>query len=69
MLFDIFNAIQSELKFNYTLVKSKDGKYGKPDLLNQWNGQIGLVQREEIDFSIMDVTVLLERSEVHIVIM
>ena len=64
MLFDILNAIQSELKFNYTLVKSKDGKYGKLDQSKQWNGQIGLVQREEIDFSIMDLTVLLERSEV-----
>ena len=58
MLFDIFSAVQSELNFNYTLVKSKDGKYGKPNELNQWNGQIGLVQRNEIDLSIMDVTVL-----------
>ena len=64
MLFDILNAIQSELKFNYTLVKSKDEKYGKLVQSKQWNGQIGLVQREEIDFSIMDLTVLLERSEV-----
>ena len=65
MLFDIFRAIQSELNFNFTFVKSKDGKYGKPDELKEWNGQIGLVQRNEIDLSIMDVTVLLERSEVY----
>ena len=64
MLFEMFMAIQSELKFNYTLVKSEDGKYGTLDKSKGWSGQIGLVQRGEIDFSIMDVTVLLERSKV-----
>ena len=65
MMFEIFSAIQAELKFNYTLVKSKDGTYGKLDETKEWNGQVGLVQRKEIDFSISDLTVLVERSRVH----
>jgi hypothetical protein len=67
IMFEIFNAIQSELKFNYTLVKSEDEAYGKLNQSKQWTGQIGLVQRGEIDFSIMDITMLLERSQVQTV--
>ena len=63
-MFEILMAIQSELKFNYMLIKSEDLKYGTLDKSKGWTGQIGLVQRGEIDFSIMDHTILLERSKV-----
>jgi len=45
-------------------VPSKDGKYGIQTKNNEWTGQIGLVQRSELDLSIMDLTVLFERSKV-----
>jgi hypothetical protein len=56
--------VHSELNFSYTLVPSKDGKYGIQTKNNEWTGQIGLVQRSELDLSIMDLTVLFERSKV-----
>jgi hypothetical protein len=58
--------VHSELNFSYTLVPSKNGKYGIKTKNNEWTGQIGLVQRNELDLSIMDLTVLFERSKVSI---
>ena len=64
MLYELISMVHSELNFSYTLVPSKDGKYGIQTKNNEWTGQIGLVQRSELDLSIMDLTVLFERSKV-----
>ena len=57
--------VQSELNFSFTLVPSKNGRYGTYDQRNkEWTGQIGMLQKGEIDFSVMDLTVNPERSEV-----
>jgi len=66
MLYQLMSMVQSELNFSYTLVPSKNGKYGTQNKNKEWTGQIGLVQRNELDLSIMDLTVLFERSKVHI---
>ena len=63
-LIDVFRIVQAELKFNYTLMRSPDGIYVTQNKRNEWNGQIGLLEKNELDFSIMDLTVLLERSKV-----
>jgi len=42
-----------------------DSRYG--DSINgtkNWNGIIGMLQRNEVDFSLMDLSVVLERAEV-----
>jgi hypothetical protein len=64
-LYNILKAVQSELNFTFDLIKSVDNIYG--DLLpnNTWAGQIGLVQRREIDLSVMDIYIVLERAQVH----
>ena len=67
MLVKLLKMIQSELYFNYSLVPSLDGNHGT--LLNDqtnWSGQIGLVQRKELDLSIMELTFTHERAKVHI---
>ena len=65
LLIDILMAVQEELKFSYTLIPSTDDIYGSLDRISgQWKGQIGQLQRKEIDFSIMDLTVLLDRAMV-----
>ena len=65
LLIDILMAVQEELKFSYTLIPSTDGIYGSLDRISgQWTGQIGQLQRKEIDFSIMDLTILLNRAMV-----
>jgi hypothetical protein len=66
MLYELISMVHSELNFSYTLVPSKNGKYGIQNKNKEWTGQIGLVQRNELDLSIMDLTVLFERSKVSI---
>ena len=63
----LLKMIQSELYFNYSLVPSLDGSHGM--LLNNetnWSGQIGLLQRKELDLSIMDLTFTNERAQVYL---
>ena len=67
MLVKLLKMIQSELYFNYSLVPSPDGSHGT--LLNEennWSGQIGLLQRKELDLSIMELTFTHERAQVYI---
>ena len=63
ILMRLFKLLQSELNFNYTLVPSPDGIYGSNNKGN-WSGQIGLLQRKEIDISIMELTSTYERAQV-----
>ncbi len=47
------------------MVLSHDLKYGSPiNGTKNWSGLIGMLQRNEADLTIMDLTVLLERTEV-----
>jgi hypothetical protein len=65
LLYDILSLVQSDLNFSFTLVASTEGRYGTFDNRTQkWSGQIGMLQRREIDFSLMDLTVTLERAKV-----
>ena len=66
MLYDLLSLVQGELNFSYSLIPSKDGKYGSLKTNVGWTGQIGLLQGNELDLSIIDLTVLLERSKVTI---
>ncbi len=65
VLFDIFQEVQVRLNFSYTMVPAEDMKFGSLNETNgKWNGIIGMLQRKEVDFSLMDLTVLPERSQV-----
>jgi hypothetical protein len=65
LLYDILSLVQSDLNFSFTLIASTEGRYGNFDNRTQkWSGQIGMLQRREIDFSLMDLTVTLERAKV-----
>ena len=63
MLYHLLVAVQNELNFSFTLVESY-GKFGTKLGNGYWSGQIGAVQRREIDISIMDLTVMYERAQV-----
>ena len=63
-MLDILDLVQSELNFTVSIVPTADGKYGSLHKNNTWSGQIGMIQRREIDFSIMDMSITLERTEV-----
>jgi hypothetical protein len=62
LLFDILNTVQSELNFSYTMIPATS--YGSLSDKNQWTGLVGMVARNEVDFSVMDLTISLSRSEV-----
>ncbi len=47
------------------MVLAEDLKYGNLNETNgKWNGIIGMLQRKEVDFTLMDLTILAERSQV-----
>ena len=55
MLFDLLNLVQSELQFNFSLIPFGSGDYGSGsmDKNGEWTGQIGMITRNEVDFSVM----------------
>ena len=47
------------------MVQSTDINYGTlNESTGNWNGIIGMLQRKEVDLTIMDITILQERSKV-----
>ncbi len=62
LLYDIFSAVQSEMNFSYTLIPT--ATTGSLNNQNNWTGLIGMIARNEVDFSVNDLTVLLSRSKV-----
>ena len=67
MMYHLLMAVQKELNFSFTMVESP-GKFGTKLENGSWSGQIGAVQRREIDISVMDLTVTYERAEVNFTI-
>ena len=64
-LIELFKLVQEQLGFDYILVPSSDQKYGSQDISGNWSGQIGLLQSNELDLSIMDMTFTASRDKVH----
>jgi len=60
--------VQSELNFTYSLAPSLEDSFGILNQNNTWTGQIGFVHRNEVNFTIMGLTVTPERAEVCIII-
>ncbi len=61
LLFDILNVVHFELGFNFTLISPT--LKGLADE-NPWIELIGMVGRNEVDFSIMDTLIILSRLKV-----
>jgi hypothetical protein len=64
ILFEILDLVQSQLNFTYNLVPSLEGGFGILNESNMWTGIVGSVQRNEVNFTIMGLTVTPERAEV-----
>jgi hypothetical protein len=62
LLVDIFNTVQSELNFSYTFIPT--AKYGSLNSKKQWTVLVGMVSRSEVDFGVMDLTILFSRAQV-----
>ena len=61
----LFSLVQSILNFSIEWVHVNDEKYGSFDSdRNEWNGIVGMVKRNEIDTSILDLTISADRKSV-----
>ena len=58
-----FGILQARLNFSVKWVYVTDEKFGSLDQKNDdWNGIVGMVQKDEIDTSILDLAITKERS-------
>ena len=64
LIFDIFSLIQHQLQFNYTMVLVTPNKSAHLSQTFDSNPVIAKIQRDEADFSIVDMTILHDRTEV-----
>ena len=60
----LLSTLKQNLNFSTELVASENRHYGGKSGNGSWSGLIGRLQRAEIDFSIMDITILQDRAEV-----
>lgn len=67
---EAFTLVQRNLNFTYTAVKSVDGLYGRrvksPRKGSKftYNGLIGMLERDEIDLAVGDLSFTSERAQV-----
>ena len=51
-MFNLLSLARDKMNFSYSLVKSVDGSLGIQELNGSWSGITGMLQRQELDFSI-----------------
>ena len=61
----LFSFLYSKLNFSIKWVRVEDNKFGAFDsVLNYWNWIVGMIKRNEIDTSILDLSITNVRSDV-----
>ena len=55
--------IQEKLNFSYSMVISPDDSYGVMDDEGNWTGLVGMLQNNEADICINDLTITMERAK------
>ena len=63
-VYNVFDLIRQSCNFSFTFVQSKDGSYGSLSEDGNWTGLIGLLDRNEADFAINDLSVVFDRAQV-----
>lgn len=56
--------LQTQLKFNYTLIQPNDNTYGILDADKKWTGLIGMINQSQADFTISAMSRTYEREQV-----
>ena len=63
--FDVLKLVQNELNFTYELVPYLATSYGEyNESIGEWTGVIGELKRNEINFTVTDMSILLDRAQV-----
>ena len=61
----LFSLLQSQLNFSIKWILVSDLSFGTyDDMTNTWNGIVGMIQRNEIDTSIIDLSITVRRMDV-----
>ncbi len=63
LLVDILRTVHSEMNFSYTLIPIE--MTGLLNDENEWTGLVGMVAKNEVDFTVMDLTILSSRLKVN----
>jgi len=63
-LFEIFLLLQTQLKFDYTLIQAIDETNGILDAHQKWTGLIGMINQSQADFTISAMSRTYEREQV-----
>ena len=51
-MYDLLELARDKMNFSYSLVNSVDGSLGTEQANGSWSGITGMLQRQELDFSI-----------------
>ena len=63
--FEAIKLLQKQLNFTYELFHSDDLTWGiYNESLGGWTSLLGVLERKEIDFAVLDMNILLERTQV-----
>ena len=62
-MYDALVFLSESLNFTYKIISSPDGKWGVGDENGNWNGMLGMVKRNEVDFALGPFGVIREREE------
>ena len=60
---EIWKSLEQVLNFTTVFVPNVDGKWGGYDENGDWNGLLGMVDRNEIDTTLVDMTLSKARAE------
>ncbi len=51
-MWELLKYLEAHINFTYTMVRPPDGKWGMGDEHGDWNGMLGMVHRNEVDFAL-----------------
>ncbi|XP_063840054.1 glutamate receptor ionotropic, delta-2-like isoform X1 [Scylla paramamosain] len=61
---NLLDILSNNLQFNYELIRSPEKVWGGPDKNGNWNGMLGMLQREEAEFAVGPFTITSQRETI-----
>ncbi|XP_071743825.1 glutamate receptor ionotropic, delta-2-like [Lepeophtheirus salmonis] len=63
IMWSALNFFASAMNFEYEILRPSDGQWGVGDENGEWNGMLGMVKRNEVDFALGPFGVIYEREQ------
>lgn len=64
IMWDVLLQLSRSMNFTFSIIRPPDGKWGILEANGSWNGMVGMVSRQEVDFALGPFGMSTERSEV-----